>query len=95
MNNQSRLPPCPFCGGPPKPIVVRGIGGGIFPDSALERDGGLYVRAFVFCHECGAEGPALTEFAHDRAGCNELQAAVEKLWALRDGRNSDLCDAAG
>lgn len=95
MNDESRLPPCPFCEGPPKPVVVRGVGGGAFPDSALERDGGLYVRAFVFCHECGAEGPSLSEFAYDKAGCKALLREVAGLWAVRDGRNRDLYDAAG
>lgn len=94
MNDKSKLPPCPFCEGPPKPIVVRSGGGGIFSDAALACSGGLYVRAFVFCHECGAEGPALNEFAYDRAGCNALQAAAEKLWAERNSRNRGLYDAA-
>lgn len=94
MSNQSKLPPCPFCEGPPKPIVVRGIGGGTFSDEALRGDHGLYVRAFVFCHECGAEGPAITDFAYDRAGCNALQASAENLWIERNSRNRSLYNAA-
>lgn len=54
------LLPCPFCEGPPVPVCVRGVGGGVFLDSELAPNG-LYVEAHIFCHECGCQGESFRE----------------------------------
>lgn len=49
---------CPFCGGPPCPIVSKADHPyGAAPKQDDYGDDGLSVRAYVFCHSCGAEGP--------------------------------------
>lgn len=89
-----KLNPCPFCEGPPCPIVVRALkGGGCFPDSELEGDDGLYIKAYVFCHECGAKGPALDDVAFSRAECNDLEALAVDMWQQRTAKHRDLYDA--
>ncbi|WP_347558556.1 Lar family restriction alleviation protein [Robbsia sp. KACC 23696] len=87
-----KLSSCPFCEGPPVPVRVRGVGGGEFPDEEMAGPGGLYAEAFVFCHECGAQGPSVDDIVHDRAGCNALERQAIDLWQLRDGRHRDLYD---
>lgn len=87
------LKPCPFCEGPPVPAVPRVAGGGSFPDSEMEGDEGLLVRAYVFCHECGAEGPDVIDTAFSRADCNEFERKAVALWQNRDARHRDLYEA--
>lgn len=86
------LLPCPFCEGPPEPLVARLIGGGTFPDSELEGDIGLQVTAYVFCHECGAQGESFSSIAHSRSECDELQIDAVKAWQTRDDRHRRLYD---
>jgi hypothetical protein len=89
-----KLRPCPFCEGPPVPIVVRGIGGGEFPDAELDTDDGLYVKAYVFCHECGAKGPSVEDFGvFARADCNKLERQAVMLWQDRHIKNRPLYNA--
>lgn len=88
-----KLTPCPFCEGPPVPIVVRALnGGGCFPDSELLGDDGLFVKACVFCHECGAHGPAVEDICFDRHDCNELEREAVVRWQSRDATNRGLYD---
>lgn len=89
-----KLPPCPFCEGPPVPVVVRVLnGGGCFPDSELEGDDGLYVKSYVFCHECGAQGPAVDDIAFSRAECDALERQAVALWYGRGAKNRGLYDS--
>jgi len=89
-----KLSPCPFCEGPPAPIVVRVLnGGGCFPDSELAGDDGLFVKAYVFCHECGAKGPAVDDVAYSRAECDDLEHQAANLWQERTAKNRNLYDA--
>lgn len=89
-----KLLPCPFCEGPPVPIVVRAFnGGGCFPDSELEGEDGLDIKAFVFCHECGAKGPAVDERAYSRADCDEWERQAVARWQERGAKNRELYDA--
>ena len=88
-----KLLPCPFCEGPPVPIVVRAFkGGGCFPDSELAGEDGLDVKAYVFCHECGADGPAVDDLAFSRAECDELERQAVALWQERGSKNRNLYD---
>lgn len=93
MSDIEALKSCPFCGGPPVPIVVRAIGGGTFPDAELEGDNGLFVSAYVFCHECGADGPNVDELAFSRKDCDALERQAIDLWQNRDSRHRTLYDA--
>lgn len=86
------LSPCPFCEGPPVPVVVRGVGGGTFPDAELEGDDGVYAKAYVFCHECGADGPVVDDIVFSRDDCNRLGRKAVDLWQGRDNRNRELYD---
>ena len=90
-----KLLPCPFCEGPPVPIVTRALylGGGRVPDSALGGGDGLSVCAYVFCHECGAEGPGVDDVAFSRADCDELECQAVALWQERGAKNRNLYDA--
>jgi hypothetical protein len=83
-----KLKPCPFCGGPPVPIVQNYVGGGAAP--LLEDYGdGLMVRAFVFCHECGADGPNATPLIYDAIEYRLAELEAIHLWQQRDMRH--LC----
>lgn len=90
---QQKLSPCPFCEGPPVPIVVKYPNGGVFPDSEIEAaDDGLMIRAFVFCHECGAKGPNVEGFVFSRQDCHEHEDEAVRLWQGRDARHRSLYD---
>ena len=85
---------CPFCGGPPQPIATRGMHPyGVFPEAELLAPDGQYAKAFVFCHECGAEGEDRTGWCHDTGDVDALLAAACDLWNRRDQRNGDLYSA--
>lgn len=88
----THLAPCPFCEGPPIPSVVRSIEGGTVLDLHLAADDGAYVKARVFCHECGAVGPAVEDFAYSRADCQELERQAVELWQARSAKNRSLYD---
>lgn len=88
-----KLLPCPFCEGPPCPIVVRGLGGGVFPDSELEGPDGLDIDAHVYCHECGAQGETFHGIAYDREDCRDLERKAVEAWQARDARHRNLYDA--
>lgn len=90
---QVKLRPCPFCEGPPVPTVQLDLP----PLTKVHRDGdygeeGLSVSAYVFCHECGAQGPhhdAILENAEEYD--DALEMAV-RLWQQRDSMNRPLYD---
>jgi hypothetical protein len=88
-----KLKPCPFCEGPPCVTTMRVIGGGVFPDSEIEGDDGLFVKASVWCHECGADGPAIDDIAYSRADCYELERRAVALWNNRGNRHRSLYDS--
>lgn len=90
---QILLVPCPFCEGPPVPIVQNAIGGGAAPLQDDYGDEGLDVSAIVFCHECGAEGPAHDCTIYDRDEYFEAEAQGVRLWQERGANNRDLYDA--
>lgn len=75
------------------PAVVRVIGGGVFPDSEMDGDDGLFARSHVFCHECGAEGPSVDDVVFSRDECDELERQAVDLWQKRNSRHRDLFDS--
>jgi hypothetical protein len=88
-----KLLPCPFCEGPPCPLVQNGL----FPGGAallLDNYGpeGLYVRAFVFCHECGADSPDVTGTIYDREDYAAIERQAVGLWQKRDARHRCMYD---
>lgn len=85
------MPACPFCGGPPCPIVARGdhpFGAAPLQDEYGED--GLAVEAYVFCHECGADGPKhqKTIYSRDEYAAAEVEAV--RLWCDRTSKNRRL-----
>jgi hypothetical protein len=87
------VPPCPFCGGPPVPIVRDYVSGGVVAAREDYGDDGLYVEAFVFCHECGAQGSHHEAFIYDRAEYIAAEREGVRLWRERDERNRSCYDA--
>lgn len=86
---------CPFCGGPPV-LLVKDSEGRIVEYDAVGYGGedGLSVRSFVFCHECGAEGPEVEEWIYwDFCYLRVVQEAAE-AWNLRDKRNISMYEHA-
>lgn len=95
LTGQVLLKPCSFCGGPPKPIVTHAD----HPFGAAPRmdnygDDGLWIEACVFCHECGAQGPALQRDIFDASDYDSALEAAVDLWQNRDERNADLYEAS-
>lgn len=81
---------CPFCGGSPCPIVMNAD----YPYGKAAKqddygDDGLSVRAVVFCHSCGSEGPSFEGqlFTEDDYISAKLQAVT--YWNKR-GHHPDL-----
>lgn len=82
-----KLLPCPFREGPPVPFATSQVHG----FKGFGRDGAL-VGAYVFCHECGAQGPHESGLLYD---ADEVPALVEKavlLWNTRNARHRKLYD---
>jgi hypothetical protein len=89
------LKPCPFCEGPPVPITRFSdrAGNRIADANIPESEDGLHSDAFVFCHECGGEGPHAHGIVFDRQDLAELTAKAVQQWNARDDRNRDLYDS--
>lgn len=90
-----QMPPCPFCGGPPVPIVTVYPHAGVVPAGRLPSTAPLSVEAYTFCHECGAEGPRVQNddwlTYHEvttEAECDELERKAAVLWSERHGRGA-------
>lgn len=81
--------PCPFCGGPPV-AMVRDVMTRRPAEPMTEAeypDQGQFVAATVFCHECGAEGPAHEDFLYSPECYRQAEQEGAKLWNQRDSRN--------
>lgn len=77
MTDAEVMRPCPFCGGPPV----------VFGTDKLDP------TSYVFCHECGAQGPTFDPtFAKQSKAWTLAQCRVEaaRLWNVSDQRNADL-----
>lgn len=84
------LSPCPFCAGPPCPVAVNGVGGGVVQDAAIAHPEGHYVNAHVFCHECGAHGESHYGFAYSQVDVDLLLDLAVETWNTREARHADL-----
>lgn len=89
MPDQVLLEPCPFCGGPPVPTVQNFIGGGELSLKDMPEDGKM-AEAYVFCHECGAQGGSVDGTVYDESDLNELQDKAVVRWQHRNARNMGL-----
>lgn len=88
------LKPCAFCGGPPVPFVqLASQGFGSAPRMDSYGDDGLSIEAFVYCHECGANGPTFEDDIFDASDYDQAMAEGVRLWQDRDGRHADLYEA--
>jgi hypothetical protein len=85
------LSPCPFCGGPPK-VVVRNYRTGAVPEQEDYGQDGVYVEAYVFCHECGAHGSRHVDVIHGSEEWRAARGEAIKGWQQRDTRHRDLYD---
>lgn len=81
MSDQIELSPCPFCEGPP--VVF----------SKCD-DAGDFAEAFVFCHECGAQGPSEDGFVYELGEVEELGRLAAIAWNERNNRHRDLYDGS-
>lgn len=86
-NGGVRMLPCPFCEGPPVVIVQHAGRGGY----AERRDhyaavNGLSVKAFVFCHDCGCEGPGVDWIIDTGDEYDQAEEEAVRLWQQRDNR---------
>ncbi len=89
-----QLVPCPFCEGPPCVIVQNDTSArGVAPIQEDYGVDGIPVSAFVFCHECGATGPARDVNIFDREDYLTAEAAAVALWQTRDARHRPMFDA--
>jgi hypothetical protein len=93
MSDPIKLLPCPFCEGPPVPIVQNDTANRGYCEPREDYGpNGHDVRAFVFCHECGAEGPAFEDTIYDRDGYDDAEGEAVRLWQERNARHRDLFD---
>jgi hypothetical protein len=86
------LQPCPFCAGPPVPIIVDHVKGVTFRDDAIDPEDGLYASAYVFCHECGAQGGSIEDIIFNHQDRDALIRKGIGLWQCRDSRHRELYD---
>lgn len=94
VDDTPALLPCPFCEGPPKPFAGRGLPPfGAFRAEELKAPDGLYVKAHVYCHECGA---AAEEFTGPCLGQDDVDGLLGQAcaaWNRRDNRHRNLYDS--
>ncbi|WXL23929.1 hypothetical protein WG219_11235 [Ectopseudomonas mendocina] len=60
--------------------------------AALAECSGVGAQVFVYCHECGAQGPTLDAY-DDESDLNELKLAAAMAWNERTSKNRALYDA--
>lgn len=86
--------PCPFCEGPPCLTAHYSFGrkaDQIFYGVKRYRDG-IHIRAYVWCHECGAHGPHAEDFVYCDDDVVDLKRTAAELWNLRDSRHRSMYD---
>lgn len=79
---------CAFCGGPPMVHVGR-LRKRFEPVKRWPRDG-IYLDAYVWCHECGAQGPRVDDSACCDEDVHALQVKAIEEWNRRDQRHADM-----
>jgi hypothetical protein len=87
--------PCPYCEGPPAIIVkFRDAAGNLIRDARIEEsEDGLHAEAFVFCHECGAQGPEETDIVFKGSHADQVKERAKVAWNTRDARHRDLYES--
>ena len=83
---QQALKPCPFCEGPPTDHIE--IDYKQIPADCA------YANAFIFCHECGAQGPRAEGVVCNQEDGEELINQAKELWHKRDNRHRYLYDSS-
>jgi hypothetical protein len=82
-----KMLPCPFCEGPPVAFSTADRSGFV-----LEDDGSM-VDAYVFCHECGAQGPNVDGLIFEMDEVRDLKDQAVKLWQERCAKHRGMYDA--
>ena len=92
LTADKKLPPCPFCYGPPSLFTHYLNDKGYAPlyQPVNYGDDGLYAGSYVFCHECGAQGEEVESHVYDDSDVHQLEAAAKNVWSDRDDRHRDL-----
>ena len=85
---------CPFCGGPPVLLVKDSEGRLVEQEVEYGGDDGLSVRGFVFCHECGADGPEVEDWIYWGFCFERVVQEAAEAWNLRDKRNISMYEHA-
>ena len=78
---QTRIRPCPFCGGPAAPIVAE-----VENATPIQVRLGSHLEGFVSCHECGAQGPIASPVRYGSSDAEAVEAEAVKLWNTRNQR---------
>ena len=95
------LLPCPFCGGPPAPFhETRRVRWPLtFWRRLFRPEDFAHVKAYVFCHECGAESPSVDGYLEPPEVLAdllpELMARAVLAWNTRNTRHAHLYEANG
>jgi hypothetical protein len=84
------LSQCPFCAGPPNVTVQNWPGGGAAERLDDYGENGKEVTSYVFCHECGAQGPDEDATIYDAAEYDAAERAACERWNRRDQRHVAL-----
>lgn len=85
-----KIKPCAFCEGPPVPHTCTYVEDAPYDASKPLPEDGECLSSYVFCHECGAQGPHYEEYVYEHG---EVLALVEKAiagWNDRDSRHRKL-----
>jgi hypothetical protein len=88
-----RMNPCPFCEGPPV-MWVRRYGGKSFIKPKRYTNNGVFLKAHVWCHECGAHGPSPSDLVYCDSDVADLELKAAELWNQRDGRHRNCYDGS-
>ncbi|MGL5526437.1 MAG: Lar family restriction alleviation protein [Aeromonas veronii] len=73
--------PCPFCAGVGVAFTRDDKTGGPFSAASLAAsEDGVFVTAFVFCHECGAKGPPVDDLIYLAEEVPTLESEAVRLW---------------
>lgn len=92
------LTPCPFCAGPPVTFLQEIMEKKAFslPDERLSEDAddGLFIGAYVFCHECGAQGEEIQDVVYSEKDVADLIYAARNAWINRNERHRDLFESS-
>lgn len=76
-----QINPCPFCHGVGVAFTRDDQTGGPFNAASLAAsEDGVCVTAFVFCHECGAEGPPVEDEIYIAEQVPQLEAQAVLRW---------------